>query len=116
MLTRMGPSNTTLRGVGSVLALVAFASSAVAQITVGAGLRIAPPARSIKDLRDQHVVKQRFDFSCGAAALATLLRYGFGNSITEAQVMVGLFDLPTEAEKADRRRTGFSLLDLQRVA
>jgi hypothetical protein len=30
--------------------------------------------------------------------------------------MVALFDLPTEAEKADRRRTGFSLLDLQRVA
>jgi hypothetical protein len=112
----MGRSKMTLRIVGSVFALVAFAPTAVAQITVGSGLRIDQPARSIKDLRDQNVVKQRFDFSCGAAALATLLHYGFGKDVTEAQVMVGLFDLPSEAEKADRRRTGFSLLDLQRVA
>ena len=81
-----------------------------------AAVRIGQPARSIRDLRDQNVVKQRFDFSCGAAALATLLHYGLGKSVTEAQVMVGLFDLPTDAEKAERRRTGFSLLDLQRVA
>jgi len=113
----MGPSTITLRIAGSVLTVVAFASTAVAQISVGSGLRIDQSAKSIKDLRDQNVVKQRFDFSCGAAALATLLHYGLGNtSVTEAQVMIGLFDLATEAERADRRRTGFSLLDLQRVA
>jgi uncharacterized protein len=113
----MGFCTTTLRIVTSVFTLVAFASTAIAQISVGSGLRIDQPARSIKELRDQNVVKQRFDFSCGAAALATLLHYGLGNSsVTEAQVMINLFDLPTEAEKADRRRTGFSLLDLQRVA
>ena len=70
----------------------------------------------MKDLRDQNLIRQRFDFSCGAAALATLLRYGFGEPVTEAQIMAGLFDLPSEDEKAARRRTGFSLLDLQRVA
>lgn len=70
----------------------------------------------MKDLRDQDLVKQRFDFSCGAAALATLLRYGFGESVNEGQILDGLFDLPSENEKAERRRTGFSLLDLQRVA
>ena len=88
-----------------------------AQIGIGdLGLRAAPSARSMKDLRDQNVVKQRFDFSCGAAALATLMRYGFGQPVSERQILDGLFDLPTEAEKAVRRRTGFSLLDLQRVA
>ena len=88
-----------------------------AQIAIGgSGLRVEPPARSMKDLRDQDVVKQRFDFSCGSAALATLLRYGFGENVTEDRILDGLFDLPSEAEKADRRRTGFSLLDLQRVA
>ena len=35
----------------------------------------------MKDLRDAGVVKQRFDFSCGAAALATMLRYGFGDEV-----------------------------------
>lgn len=98
-----------------VIALSATGLSA--QIGIGSsGLRIDRPARSMKDLRDQNVVKQRFDFSCGAAALATLMRYGFGENVTEAQVLVGLFDLPTDAEKAERERTGFSLLDLQRVA
>ena len=70
----------------------------------------------MKDLRDQNLVKQRFDFSCGAAALATLVRYGFGESVNEGQILDALFDLPSENEKAERRRTGFSLLDLQRVA
>jgi predicted double-glycine peptidase len=44
------------------------------------------------------------------------MRYGFGQTVTEGQILDGLFDLPSEAEKDDRRRTGFSLLDLQRVA
>jgi len=70
----------------------------------------------MKELRDQNVVTQRFDFSCGAAALATLIRYGLGQNITERQILIELFDALTEDEKEVRRRTGFSLLDLQRVA
>jgi predicted double-glycine peptidase len=102
-------------GVSAVVVLTAAPS--LAQIGIGGpGLRVDRPDRSIKDLRDQGLVKQRFDFSCGAAALATILRYGFGESVTERQILEGLFDLPSEDEKATRRRTGFSLLDLQRVA
>ena len=105
--------------------LVVVAGGAIALATAGlsaqigidsSGLRIDRSARSLKDFRDQGVVKQRFDFSCGAAALATLMRYGFKEDVTESQILVGLFDLPTDAEKAERERTGFSLLDLQRVA
>ena len=98
-------------------AIALTATSLFAQIGIGdLGLRVDRPSRSMKDLRDQDLIKQRFDFSCGAAALATLIRYGFGQDVTEAQILVGLFDLPTDAEKAARERTGFSLLDLQRVA
>ena len=49
-----------------------------ASIRIGPGARIDVPLRSLKDLRDENLVKQRFDYSCGAAALATILRYGFG--------------------------------------
>lgn len=70
----------------------------------------------MKEMRDQNVVTQRFDFSCGAAALATLMRYGLGEDITERQILIELFDRLSEDEKEVRRRTGFSLLDLQRVA
>lgn len=101
----------------ALLTFVALtAPPCLAQIGIGSGVRIPAPSQSMKDLRDLNVVKQRYDFSCGAAALATLLRFAFGDNVTEGQIMVNLFDLPSESEKAERRRTGFSLLDMQRVA
>ena len=86
------------------------------QIRLEPGLRADLPSRSLRDLRDQHVVRQRFDFSCGAAALATILRYAFGDDVTERQVLQQLFDGLSGEELASVRRTGFSLLHLQRVA
>lgn len=87
-----------------------------ANINLENGLRVDQPVRSMKDLRDRNVVKQRFDFSCGAAALATILRYGFGDKVTEREILVQLFELLSEEEKQISRKEGFSLLDLQRVA
>lgn len=97
-------------------ALVVGAAAPSAQIEIGGGMRVPSPVTSLKDLRDQNIVKQRLDFSCGAAALATLLRYGFGDGVTERQILVELFDLLSEEEKAIVHKTGFSLLHLQRVA
>ena len=89
---------------------------AIAQVDIGSGIRVDLPAASIKDLRDRNVIKQRYDFSCGAAALATILHYGLGEDVTEREVLVQLFDLLSEDEKATVREEGFSLLHLQRVA
>jgi hypothetical protein len=91
-------------------------SARAANIDVGSGTRIEVPLKSMKDLRDQGLVKQRFDYSCGAAALATVLRYGFGEEVTERKILDELFDLLPEDQEALRREEGFSLLDLQRVA
>ena len=92
------------------------ATTQAEQIGIGSGLRVDRPARTMIDLRDEGLVRQRFDFSCGAAALATILRYGLGENVTERQILDELFDLLPEEEEAIRRSTGFSLLDLQRVA
>ena len=70
----------------------------------------------MKALRDESVIKQRFDFSCGAAALATMLRYGFDDRVTEQQLLKELFGQLTQEEQRTARSVGFSLLDLQRVA
>ena len=105
-----------LVAAGTLALTLLTAAPCLAQIGIGSGMRIPRPSRSMKDLRDRDVVKQRFDFSCGAAALATMLRYGFGEDVTEAQLLAELFDLPSEEERAARRLTGFSLLDMQRVA
>lgn len=91
-------------------------SARAASIDVGSGIRIDIPLKSMKDLRDQRLVKQRFDYSCGAAALATILHYGFGDEVTEWDILVALFDLLPEDEEGLRRKEGFSLLDLQHVA
>jgi predicted double-glycine peptidase len=103
-----------------VLALGVIAATATclaAQIGINdAGLRASRPLRSMKDLRDQDLVKQRFDFSCGAAALATMLRYGFGDDVSEQQILIDLFNQLTDEQKSTARTIGFSLLDLQRVA
>lgn len=97
--------------------LLAFGSAAqAADLWIGPGARVNIPVTSMKALRDRNVVKQRFDYSCGAASLATILRYGYGDPVTEVDILTDLFNLLTEDEKAVSRREGFSLLDLKRVA
>ncbi len=73
---------------------------------------------SLLEMRQQHVIVQKFDLSCGAAALATLLRFQHGEQVTEREVATGLM---RRSEYIDdpglvRRREGFSLLDLKRYA
>lgn len=45
---------------------------------------------SWKTIRDAHVVKQNFDFSCGAASLTTILNEFYGLSLTEKQILVDM--------------------------
>jgi hypothetical protein len=101
----------------AVVVLLLFApSSQAANISIGSGARVNVPVQSMKDLRDKDLVKQQLDYSCGAAALATILRYGFGDEVTEREILVDLFDLLSEDEEGLRRKEGFSLLDLQQVS
>jgi len=101
----------------AICAGVAFAQVAdAANVGVGSGIRVERPLRSMKDLRDTNVIKQQFDYSCGAAALATILRYGLGDSVTERDVLQQLFRLLPPDELQTTLMQGFSLLHLQRVA
>ena len=80
------------------------------------GFGQTPPVRSILDQRHDKVILQKFDISCGAAALATLLRFQHGEPVEERDVAIGL--ISRAAYLADpgllRRRQGFSLLDMNR--
>jgi uncharacterized protein len=68
------------------------------------------------EIRERDVVVQKFDLSCGAAALATLLRYQFGDQVSEKEVTAGLIRRPEYIAHPElvRVRQGFSLLDLKR--
>lgn len=45
------------------------------------------PVTHWKAMRDKEVEKQDEDFSCGSAAAATILRYFYGESVTEKDVL-----------------------------
>jgi hypothetical protein len=75
------PGNIRLRIMTGFIALVVTAMGAAwhaeAQVVVqAAGAREEVRVVSLRAQRDMGVVKQGFDYSCGAAALATLLTYG----------------------------------------
>jgi len=76
----------------------------------------APPVRSIIEQRDQNVVRQQWELSCAAAALATILRYQHGLAVTERSIALGLINRDEYIANPDlvRLRRGFSLLDLKR--
>ena len=74
------------------------------------------PVRSLLEMRTQGVVLQKADLSCGAAALATLLNFQFGDMVTEKEVTAGLIRRKEYIETPElvRLREGFSLLDMKR--
>ena len=60
---------------------------------------------------------QRRDFTCGAAALATLLKYYFGEEKAgEQEILADIFGRMTEDEVARRQGIGLSMLDLRDCA
>jgi predicted double-glycine peptidase len=77
---------------------------------------LAHPRHSLKQLRDQYVVKQQLDYSCGSAALATLMIYYFGHQTSEPAILKMLFEPMSEEERKEKSQRGFSLLDLKHVA
>ena len=64
----------------------------------------------------QDIERQTLDYSCGAAALAILLRGYFDQAIDEEDVLADIIARLSREELAERIKEGFSLLDLKRVA
>ncbi len=76
------------------------------------GVMIAPPVKPFSEVKNKNVIKQKLDFSCGSAAVATVLNYYLGLKVTEDQIINGLFKVGN-LELIMKRR-GFSLLDIKR--
>lgn len=65
---------------------------------------------SIKERRFRATVRQRYDYSCGSAALATLLTYHYHDPVTEKAVFAEMW---RNGDRNKIRREGFSLLDIK---
>lgn len=76
----------------------------------GSQLTMAKPVRSWKSMKFDGMVRQQTDFSCGAAALATIFNYAFGRKATEQQILVNMLKI---ADPEVVKEKGFSLLDMK---
>jgi uncharacterized protein len=65
---------------------------------------------SMREARFQTIILQKYDYSCGSAALASLLTYHYDRPTTEEAVFKAMFD-PGDKEKIQKE--GFSLLDMK---
>jgi len=66
--------------------------------------------KSIKERKFAEVVRQQYDFSCGSAALATLLTYHYENPVDEQTAFDYMYD---KGDQEKIKRAGFSLLDMK---
>lgn len=83
------------------------------EVAIKGGPRIYKKVVSLKEARFKRVVPQSVDYSCGAAALATLLNYHFGKEVTERDVVTGMM---THGDQTMIKERGFSLLDMKKYA
>jgi predicted double-glycine peptidase len=68
------------------------------------------PVKSFKELKFVHTLHQQVDYSCGAAAIATLLTYSYGKPVAERTVLQDMLD---HGDKQVIQTKGFSLLDIR---
>ena len=66
---------------------------------------------SFADLKFSSVIHQQYDYSCGSAALATLLRYHYRLPVDEATVFKAMFSV---GDRPSIEKLGFSLLDMKK--
>jgi uncharacterized protein len=67
-------------------------------------------------IRKMHIVMQQRDYSCGAAALATILKYFWGDNVTEDQILLTIAKILTPEEMKDRIKKGLAISDIRRAA
>lgn len=92
-----------------------FPAHALAQKTgEAAWVQGSKNIRTLKEIRGEGVTRQKWDMSCGAAALSTVLTYDFKDPTPETAIVVWILHRVDPIRV--RARGGFSLLDLKHFA
>ncbi len=93
----------------AIFTSVASADEIAVVDSTGAGYAVH--VTSLKEARFQRTIKQQYDFSCGSAAVATLLTYQYNYPMNE---QVAFAQMWANGNQEKIRREGFSLLDIRR--
>ncbi len=109
------PFRRALKGgiLAATGAALFFGQAANAEVRLGrevAGGDFSVGVMTWWDIPFRSVIRQRFDFSCGSAAVATLLTYHYDRPTTEYAPFRAMWDL---GDKPTIRKVGFSMLDMR---
>src|SRR5262245_46400741 len=108
----MRPSGRLALSIFSLLTLCWPGAAALAgQVDVragGSGYRVN--VTSLEEQRFATVVRQQHDFSCGSAALATLLTFHYDVDTPEDEVFDAMYAV---GDQKSIREVGFSMLDMK---
>lgn len=71
---------------------------------------------SLKALKEQNLIMQHYDYSCGAASLATLMRYYFNDNVSEKSILDYIKETFSEQEFSRVEEDGLSFLELEKIS
>jgi uncharacterized protein len=94
----------------ATVARPAAAGSLYIDTGIGGGAMLVP-IESFQEQKYRNTIAQEHDFSCGSAALATLLSYNYNMPVSETAVFN---DMIRNGDKKIISESGFSLLDIKR--
>jgi len=94
---------------GLMLGAAGVAEAQITYVDGSASYRV--PVTTFKDIPFRSVVRQQYDYSCGSAAIATLLHFHYGRPVSETDVFKAMW---ATGDRAKIRKVGFSLMDMKR--
>jgi len=104
-----------MRALVAVLVVSLFVLPAVRageiSVPIETGGSVSVRIVSLYENRFRTTLKQQYDYSCGSAALATLLTYHFRDPVSEQEAFQAMYEA---GDQEKIRREGFSLLDMKR--
>lgn len=71
---------------------------------------------SWKTLNQQHIIMQKYDYSCGAASLATLMKYYFNEEMSEQTLLNYIKTVFSPQEYKRIEKDGLSFLELEKIS
>lgn len=66
-----------------------------------------------QNIKWKNITRQKFDYSCGAGALSTLIEYYFKDPASEPLILNDIFQRLLGDEIDDRKEVGLSMMDLK---
>ena len=95
----------------SAILLLSASLSYAAKIPIySSGINFSLPVESYKERQFRSVVRQNYDFSCGSAALATMLRFHYELDVGEKEILEAMYSIGNQKKIL---KEGFSLLDMK---